>query len=289
MAALEVPPDVWWEILVIDNGSDDATGEVIASYAGRVPLRSVRETAPGLSNARNRAVAEAGGAYIIWTDDDVLVDEGWLAAYCRAFRRWPDADIFGGPIEPLFEGTPPAWIARVLEQIGPVYGRQTLGEEPVRLQPDKVGAGPYGGNMALTRTALLGFPFDPQLGVQRGEYGIGEETEVIKRMLLAGLDGWWTPEPKVRHVIPRASQNVSYVRRWMVGSGRYIAAVLERDCRGWRNHPVRLCVRIIRHELLLLLRRPLSSPEVWIRHVIQAGRDRGRLHGHLRMRRGGSA
>jgi len=38
----------------------------------------------------------------VWTDDHVLVDPQWVAAYCRAFERWPDAAVFGGPIEASF-------------------------------------------------------------------------------------------------------------------------------------------------------------------------------------------
>ncbi len=279
MTMLELPSGVWWELLVIDNGCDDATQDVIASFTDRLPLRTAVEPEPGLSNARNRAVAEARGDYVIWTDDDVLVDETWLVAYCAAFRRWPEAHLFGGPIEPLFEGDPPEWIASVLDEIGPVYGRQTLGDAPVRLEPEKVGDGPYGGNMAMSRAALLEFQFDSKLGVRHGEYAIGEETEVMRRMLRAGLEGWWTPEPGVRHVIPAESQTVAYVRRWMVGSGRYIAEAGEPGRGGFRYHPLRLVLRIVRHELLLLVRRPLSPPKVWIRHVIQAGRARGRLRG----------
>jgi len=277
LVGLEVPPEVWWELLVVDNGSDDDTAEVLASFDGKLPLRTVPEPAPGLSNARNRAVQEARGDYIIWTDDDILVEPGWLMHYCNAFRRWPQASLFGGPIEPLFEGDPPGWITRTLDQIGPVYGRQSLGDSPVRLLPESIGKGPYGGNMAMTRTALLDHPFDSSLGVRHGQYGIGEETEVMRKMLEAGLEGWWIPEPGVRHVIPPENQDEWYVRRWMVGSGRYIARTGRGNQAGWRYHPVRLVVRILRHEVLLRLRRPWSPPEVWLRHLIQASRARGRL------------
>ena len=67
----------------------------------RLPARTQGfESRPGLSHARNRAIAEATGDYILWTDDDVTVCRDWLVAYADAFRKWPDAVGFGGPSGP---------------------------------------------------------------------------------------------------------------------------------------------------------------------------------------------
>src|SRR5690606_2409380 len=85
LGALIVPPGLRWELLVVDNASSDDTSQVLQGYLGRLPLRVVREERPGLSNARNAAIRAARGEYIIWTDDDVLVAPGWLAAYSDAF------------------------------------------------------------------------------------------------------------------------------------------------------------------------------------------------------------
>jgi glucosyl-dolichyl phosphate glucuronosyltransferase len=284
MTRLAAPADAEWKLLVVNNRSTDDTDEVIASFAGRLPIRRLWEERPGLSNARNRALAEATGDYVVWTDDDVLVDGDWLAAYCRAFRRWPEADLFGGPIEPLFEGGAPAWIERVLDRIGPVFGRQTLGKEPVRLTPDVLPGGPYGGNMAMRRAALLRFPFDPALGVRHGAYGIGEETQVMTRMLEAGLEGWWTPEPRVRHWIPRASQTPGYVRRWYVGCGEgelRMAGPLPRLSAG---RAYLLLKKAIRSEIRYRVARRTGPPEEWIGHLARAGKLHGEIRGLVRAR-----
>ena len=67
----------------------DHTDAVIKAFADRLPIRREFEPERGLSHARNRAVDAAKGDYIVWTDDDVVVAPGWLAAYIEAFRRWP--------------------------------------------------------------------------------------------------------------------------------------------------------------------------------------------------------
>jgi glucosyl-dolichyl phosphate glucuronosyltransferase len=277
MTRLVIPADVEWELVVVNNRCTDATDEVIAAFSDRLPIRRAWEPEPGAAIARNRAMAVAKGEYIAWTDDDIFVDEDWLAAYCRAFRRWPDADVFGGPIEPLFDGDPPQWLFEVLDHVGPVFGRQTLGGEPVQLSPASIPKGPYGGNMAMRRAALIRYRFDPRLGPRHGAYSIGEETELMRKMLAGGAQGWWTPEPRVRHWIPRASQTLEYVRRWMVGNGRYIAQHPELDRSLPRNVPYRLCARIVRYEIQYHIRKRFCPPELWIRDLIRASRARGRL------------
>ena len=99
IVALTIPAGVEWELIVIDNGSTDNTAEVLAGYKDRLPIRRVYEPVAGLSNARNRAVVEARGDYICWTDDDVLLDRGWLLKYHEAFARFPEIAYFGGPID----------------------------------------------------------------------------------------------------------------------------------------------------------------------------------------------
>ena len=112
-------PGTSWELLVIDNGSSDHTPEVVESFAERLPIRRVSEPQAGLSNARNRGVAEANGSYICWTDDDVLIDPHWLSAYAGAFAHHPEAAYFGGPIELVLEEPTPSWFRENRELLGP--------------------------------------------------------------------------------------------------------------------------------------------------------------------------
>jgi glycosyltransferase involved in cell wall biosynthesis len=92
------PVGVEWEILVVDNGSTDETASVVQALGSEWKcLRMVGEPEAGLSRARNRAVSEARGRYIVWTDDDVLVTPGRLAAYRSAFEEYPEHTFFGDP------------------------------------------------------------------------------------------------------------------------------------------------------------------------------------------------
>ena len=99
-----------WEILVVNNNSTDETDDIIEKHVKNLPIRRLFETKAGKSHALNHAIREAQGDYILWTDDDAIVDRNWVSAYAEAFRRWPDAVFFGGPVLPWFDQDPPKWL-----------------------------------------------------------------------------------------------------------------------------------------------------------------------------------
>lgn len=87
-----------WEVLVVDNGSADATREVAEKHRCVLPgLRVVRATErAGESYARNLGVAAARGDFIAFCDADDVADPGWLAALAEAA---PEADVVGGGLD----------------------------------------------------------------------------------------------------------------------------------------------------------------------------------------------
>ena len=69
------------EVLVADNGSTDATVEVVQALSGRLPgLRLVDASARvGTNHARNAGAAAAGGDLLAFCDADDVAAPGWLA------------------------------------------------------------------------------------------------------------------------------------------------------------------------------------------------------------------
>jgi GT2 family glycosyltransferase len=84
LRALGRLPDDGQEVLVVDNApATDAACEVVAEFP---QVRYVRETRPGLNAARQRALREAHGDVVAFTDDDAQPDRGWLRALLSNFH-----------------------------------------------------------------------------------------------------------------------------------------------------------------------------------------------------------
>ncbi len=204
------PPRAAWEFLVIDNGSRDATPEVLASHSWPAGwnVRVVREEKLGLSNARNRAIAEARGEYIIFMDDDETADPDWLCAFERLIEaEHPDA--FGGRIRVFFEeDIRPSWLSdELLGFLGELNRADCIA--PLT----ETNTSFYGGNFGFRRVLIeqVG-SFDAMLGRKGSDNTGGEEVDFYRRLLAAQYKVWWTPEAVIHHRIQAEKLNRGYFR-----------------------------------------------------------------------------
>lgn len=187
------------DLLVVDNAPrTDATERLVAECFATV--RYVREPRPGLDWARNRAILEARGEIVAYTDDDVLVDRGWAAALAAVFAENPEAMAVTGLVVPAELETP----AQLLfEEYG---GFQRGFERRWARRGDGYHVGYHGtgqwgtgANMAYRREvfAALG-GFDPALDVGTVTNG-GGDLEMFSRLLKAGFMLVYEPRAMVRH------------------------------------------------------------------------------------------
>jgi GT2 family glycosyltransferase len=90
--------DEGWELVVVDNGSTDATLEIVESYRNRLPALVVVEASdrPGMAHAINVGVRAATGDAVLFVNDDDIVADGWLGAMGAALR---DHDAVAGALE----------------------------------------------------------------------------------------------------------------------------------------------------------------------------------------------
>lgn len=76
-----------YEIVITDDGSTDATQDVIARYHGRLNLQYLRQPNRGRAAARNAAIQQASGDIIIFADDDRLASPDFVAAHVASFSH----------------------------------------------------------------------------------------------------------------------------------------------------------------------------------------------------------
>ena len=75
-----------WELVVVDDGSTDATGAIAAAHPG--PVRVVRQENAGVAPARNRGIAEARGQLIAFCDADDILLPRHLEALHSTWQRF---------------------------------------------------------------------------------------------------------------------------------------------------------------------------------------------------------
>jgi len=87
-----------WELVLVDNGSTDATHEVAERGACRIPrTRLLEEPEPGLNRARNAGVRASRAPLLVCCDADDEVSPGWLRAMVEGLGHF---DIVGGALDP---------------------------------------------------------------------------------------------------------------------------------------------------------------------------------------------
>jgi glycosyltransferase involved in cell wall biosynthesis len=266
------------EVLVVLNDCSDDSTSVVDRFAERLPIRKVTEPTPGIANARNRAADEAKGDMILSVDDDVRVRPGWFDAYREAFRRWPDAGFFGGPIRPDLEEPSPAWLRTTLPDLGVMFAERdctNLGGSRI-----EKGYTPFGANYAVRAGVQRRYRFDPRFGRFPGWLRGGEETKVVEAMLADGVEGRWVENAVVDHWIPRERQTLAYMRAYYSGAGR--TRVLDFSP---ENDSGRIAAflhssgRVAALECHYLVSRLLFGPTRWVPKSRDAALTRGEWRG----------
>ena len=191
------------DVLVVDNApSSDATERLVRERFPKV--RYVREPRPGLDWARNRAILEARGEVVAYTDDDVVVDGGWARALGTLFGENAGVMAATGLVLPLELESEPQLLFELYGGFGRGFERQFYGVDVPGGQlttPQHGGSGKFGtgANMAFRRRLFdqIGF-FDPALDVGTVTNG-GGDLEMFFRVLKGGYVLAYEPRALVRH------------------------------------------------------------------------------------------
>jgi len=224
LLALEYPD---YEIIVVDNAPRSAaTAELIRErYGGCTRLRYLREDSRGSSAAINRGLLAARGSIAAITDDDVIVDQHWLAGLAGGFCDERVGCVTGLILPGELETPAQDWAQRcgLAKRLAPrVYDLDELrSDDP--LYPFAVGTLGAGANMAFRTEALAAMGgFDPALGAGCAARG-GLELAAFLSVLARGYRLVYEPAALLYHYYPR---DWSFLRRQAWGYGVGLAAAL---------------------------------------------------------------
>jgi GT2 family glycosyltransferase len=169
------------EVLVVDNApKTDQTRRVVERYAG---VRYVCELTPGLNVARNRAIREANGDIVAFTDDDAFPEQGWLDNLVRNFGDSRVQCVTGVTL-PIELETEAQEMFETLSTFAHGFRRRVFDGQ--RDNPIAVGEVGVGANMAIRRQVIAEVgPFDERLDGGMPTRSGGDH-EMFIRLLSAG-------------------------------------------------------------------------------------------------------
>lgn len=214
-------PDNWqWEVLVVDNNSQDNTRDVVKqhqeNWPADVPLRYVFEARQGLAFARQCGIENAGGDLVGFLDDDNLPEATWVAAACSFAQDHPQAGAYGSEIEGQFESPPPADLQPILFYLA----LNKRGDQPIQYDPRVTGVPPGAGLVVRRHAWLTHVPVNLLLVGRVGQSMLaGEDAEALLYLHRAGWEIWYAPTMKIQHCISASRLTPTYLQDNLYGIG----------------------------------------------------------------------
>ena len=207
-----------YEIILVNNMSTDNTESECQKFGKDYPNVNFRyfvETNQGLSYARNRGIKESHGETLLFLDDDSYIQQDYLKNLQRQLNDHPEADAFGGKIDPIFEsGEAPKWLSKWnYSWVSAI----DMGDKVCQFEGK---AFPIGANMGIRKATIekTGV-FNTQLGRSKKNLMGGEEKDLFERIRQQGGNIYYFPDVVVQHLIPPSRTTYEYVKRLGEGVG----------------------------------------------------------------------
>jgi GT2 family glycosyltransferase len=206
------------EAIVVDNNSTPPLDqwERLSTYR----FRQVRQPLPGLTAAREAAIAASTGEILIFIDDDNILGDGYLDVVRRLFAQNPHVGVLGGSVVPEYEGQPP----RIGEFESSLAVRRYASDTWIETAaPPYSDHFPIGAGIAVRRELAVEYVADCFQTMRiEGHMGdaltSGEDVDLDLFVLSRGLTLVISGELSITHVIGRARTEPAYLERLIVGA-----------------------------------------------------------------------
>jgi len=225
-----------WELIIIDNCSSDK--EYIYSFdiSWHTNAKIIRENNIGLTNARVAGINESKGEYIVFVDDDNILEKDYLKNICIIFSQYKNMGAIGGKSIPDYETKPEPWFYKTGIRLGCrdfgdetyIYTSDDFKKE--RTYPEKA---PIGAGMCLRRCSAVEYVnsldnSDNILDRTGNVLSSGGDCDINLTLLSKGWSVGYFPNLKLFHIIPSKRLTKLYLSELSYSSSKSWIQVLKK-------------------------------------------------------------
>lgn len=236
-----------WHLLIIDNASSNQDLFANLDISWHPHTQIIREERLGLTRARIAGINASRGNYLVFVDDDNVLDANYLNNVIEIFQNHPHLGAIGGKCLPEFEVNPEHWI----QDFWLCLALRDLGEEVQIYAFDKLSTkekqhplfAPIGAGMALQCKAAQ-FYADSiaenanRLSLDRTGKSLqsGGDCDINLTLLEAGWSVGYFPQLQLTHLISANRLTKDYLARLNRASSRSWVQVLDaHNIRPWQK------------------------------------------------------
>jgi glycosyltransferase involved in cell wall biosynthesis len=213
LAAQDLPSNIAWEIIVVDNASTDDTAHIALAVwqtiGGEVPLQVVEEKKPGLRFAREKGFELSVYRYILFVDDDNWLAPDYLELSFQIMQSNAKVAALGGLGEPVCETAPPSWFEKCKDHYA--VGKQHTHSTDITTHKGYV----YGAGMVVNKEAWLDMQksgYESILSDRKGTLlSSGGDMELCFVFRMLGYRIWYDEKLTFKHFIPSGRLKWQYL------------------------------------------------------------------------------
>ncbi|MBD2452904.1 glycosyltransferase family 2 protein [Nostoc sp. FACHB-87] len=238
-----------WELIVIDNLTPDPTYIYKFDFSWHNYTKVVREEKLGLTRARIAGIKASQGKYLVFVDDDNVLDANYLKNVIDIFHNYPHLGAIGGKSLPDFEVEPESWVkdfwvCLALRNLGEEIQIYAFDELPKK-EKQHPSFAPIGAGMALQRQAALLYVDSiaeniNRLSLDRTGKSLqsGGDCDINLTLLEAGWAVGYFPQLQLTHLISANRLTKDYLARLNRASLRSWVQVLDaHNIHPWQKIP----------------------------------------------------
>jgi glycosyltransferase involved in cell wall biosynthesis len=209
IASQQVPGNIPWEVIIVDNASTDNTAVVAQNewdrhHVNGINFKIIKQPIPGLSNARDKGLETAAYEYLLFCDDDNWLLNGYVERLFKIMKTDDNIGVLGGC--GIFEPEQP--VNQQIEKFASHYvnGPQTWAEKEYWV---------YGAGSTYRKSLLLMLKQQGWQQITTGRIGkvllSGEDVEICMMLHLMGYKIKADDDLKFKHFVALKRQNLSYI------------------------------------------------------------------------------